>query len=430
MSDSVANGKDTGLRVIVVGAGIAGLAAAISLRRQGHTVEIHERSRFKSEIGAGIMLASNVTRLFELFGLEDKNIFPVDSRRSAMFLYDQVENPIHMAPPSQVPGSKEYAHYQTHRVDLHNELKRLAVTEEGLGTPCELTLASQVVDCDPETATVTLASGDIFKGDLLVVAEGVKSTLRNKICDCASEPKISGYYAHRHTLPIDDAFRNDPSLQWILENQNRVTLICDRGTRRIVVYPVRDCTVLNVVALCHVSEAPYLAEVGTGYDSTVPKESVIEAYKGFDERYLYLFKLAAPGGIRAWPLLSVVPLSTWVKGNAVLIGDTAHPMWPFAAQGGAQGLEDAAALSILLPKDTPVPAINSRLRLFEEIRRPRCEALQLNSYAMAEDSPFVKGHTKTEKHFALALTYDVVEIAKVALKTQLEKQKAENTETV
>ena len=67
---------------------------------------------------------------------------------------------------------------------------------------------------------------------------------------------------------------------------------------------------------------------GTGYDSTVPKESVLEAYKGFDERYLYLFKLAAPGGIRAWPLLSVVPLSTWVKGNAVLIGDTAHPMWP------------------------------------------------------------------------------------------------------
>lgn len=64
-----------------------------------------------------------------------------------------------------------------------------------------------------------------------------------------------------------------------------------------------------------------------------------------------------------------------------------------AAQGGAQGFEDAAALSVLLPKDTPVTAINSRLRLFEEIRRPRCMALQLNSYAMAEESPFVKGHS-------------------------------------
>lgn len=61
---------------------------------------------------------------------------------------------------------------------------------------------------------------------------------------------------------MDDAFYNDPALQWILENKNRVTLICDRGTRRIVVYPVRSCKVLNVVAFCHVSEAPYLAEIG------------------------------------------------------------------------------------------------------------------------------------------------------------------------
>jgi hypothetical protein len=61
---------------------------------------------------------------------------------------------------------------------------------------------------------------------------------------------------------MDDAFYNDPALQWILEDKSRVVLICDRGTRRMVVYPVRGSKVLNVVALCHVSVAPYLADIG------------------------------------------------------------------------------------------------------------------------------------------------------------------------
>ena len=144
---------------------------------------------------------------------------------------------------------------------------------------------------------------------------------------------------------MDDAFRNDPKVQWILEDVNRVVLACDRGTRRMVIYPVRGCRVLNVVALCQVSEAPYLATIGrytsisslqelmivlkgANYDSIVSNEDVLEAFKDFNDKYTHLFKIAQPGSIRAWPLLNVPPVPTWVKGNTVLVGDAAHPMWP------------------------------------------------------------------------------------------------------
>lgn len=67
---------------------------------------------------------------------------------------------------------------------------------------------------------------------------------------------------------------------------------------------------------------------GTNYDSNVPKEDVLGALEGFHERYTYPVKLAGEGSLRAWPLLGIPPLSNWYKGNTVLVGDAAHPMWP------------------------------------------------------------------------------------------------------
>jgi 2-polyprenyl-6-methoxyphenol hydroxylase-like FAD-dependent oxidoreductase len=111
-----------------------------------------------------------------------------------------------------------------------------------------------------------------------------------------------------------------------------------------------------------------------------------------------------------------------------------------AAQGGAQGLEDAAALGELLPRDIPPAEINTRLHLFEETRRPRCTAMQLNSYLMGLESPLVKGDkresaviasalrssnvlvTETTDHFHMALTYDAVTAAREALATHLAKE--------
>jgi len=108
---------------------------------------------------------------------------------------------------------------------------RLALALDGPGQPCKLTLGSAVIDSDPETATVTLAGGKTLHADLLVGADGVKVCSSSKI-PSAKEPKNTGYYACRFTLPIDETVVNDPELRWI---------------------PIRDMKVLNVAAVCHVS---------------------------------------------------------------------------------------------------------------------------------------------------------------------------------
>jgi len=416
------NQEGSGLRVIVVGAGIAGLAAAIALRRQGHSVQIHERSHFNTELGAGIVLATNVTRMLDVFGIEETNLHPVETKINKMYNHDKAGDPFSRFSPAQAPGSTQYPSYQVHRVDLHNELKRLALSEEGAGKPCELILGSHIIDCDTFNASVTLASREFLKADLVIVAEGVKSNLRKRVCEEATEPTISGFYAHRFTIPMDEEFRKDPAAQWILEELTRVTIACDTGSRRIVFYPIRDAKVLNFAALCDVSVAPYLANIGTNYDSVVSSEALLETFGDFHERYLYPIKLAAAGSIRAWPLLKVEPLPTWVKGNVVLVGDAAHPMWPHAAQGGAQGLEDAAALGVLLPKDIPITEINNRLHLFEETRRERCTTMQLSSFMMATQSPLVRGEKQTTDHFRMALAYDAVTAARQALARNLKTE--------
>jgi len=361
------------------------------------------------------VLATNVTRLLDDFGIVERNLQGVETKINKLYHYDKDGDPFATFPPAQAPGSMKYPNWQVHRVDLHNELKRLALSEDRSGSPCKLHLGSQIIDCDTEDTSVTLANGDIIKADLIVVAEGVKSTLRKRVCPTAMEPVLSGFYAHRFTIPMDEKFMDDPATKWITEDLNRVIIPVDSSSRRLVIYPIRDSKILNYASLCNVSVAPYLASIGTSYDSVISKEALLGVFGDFHERYLHPIRLSAEGSIRAWPLLRVDPLQTWVKGNVVLVGDAAHPMWPHAAQGGAQGLEDAAALGELLPKDITVGDIHTRLELFEETRKVRCTAMQLNSYLMGAESPLVRGNKQTTDHFHMALTYDAVAAAREAL---------------
>jgi hypothetical protein len=89
-----------------------------------------------------------------------------------------------------------------------------------------------------------------------------QSALRKRVYAAATEARESGLYALRFTIPMDEAFMKDTAVQWILEDMNRLLVACEQGTRRLVIYPVREGKVLNYVAMCDVSVAPYLANIG------------------------------------------------------------------------------------------------------------------------------------------------------------------------
>src|ERR1700754_2364170 len=161
------------LRIIVVGAGIAGLSTAIALRQAGHRVEVLEKSAFKSETGAALTLYSNASRVLCSFGLNLFEIGAVPNRAYCRYQAGETSG-LEETIISKLEGSETLGapHVFLHRVDLHQALKDKAVSTEEPGHPVNLLINSAVVSYDPMEGSVTLRNGSILTADLVVAADG------------------------------------------------------------------------------------------------------------------------------------------------------------------------------------------------------------------------------------------------------------------
>ena len=155
------NGQDTlkPLRILIVGAGIGGLSAAIALRQQGHDVEIFEQSKMSQETGAAIHLASNANGLLRRLGLRVEDSGAVECTRVVEYFPGTAELKYQM--DAKKMGDKLWAHpwHLAHRAHLHTALRQMATGPEGKGKPAKLHLASRVKFVDPETASITIVDG-------------------------------------------------------------------------------------------------------------------------------------------------------------------------------------------------------------------------------------------------------------------------------
>jgi len=310
------------------------------------------------------------------------------------------------------PASKEhdFPSYQVHRVDLHSELRRLAVDPSGDGPPSKLHLGSLIDSCNPTRPSITLQSGREIQCDLLIIADGIKSELRKHILGRTIEPIASGLFCYRFVLPMDLLLK-DPECDWLTADLNAVQIPTDKKHRRIVFYPCRNSTLMNVAAIFEDRQNRH-AQIDP--DATVPLARVLDTFKDFHPRCHHILKYATT--IRIWPLYHADPYPTWINGKACLVGDAAHAMLPHVAQGGAQCIEDAASLGSLFPRHTPVGEINTRLKLFEKVRKPRCSTFQTISYRTAEALPMLSQQEMSQKGFInLAYDYDAFKFAKTAL---------------
>ncbi|MET8447974.1 FAD-dependent monooxygenase [Streptomyces sp. NPDC005209] len=333
--------------VAVVGAGIGGLTAAIALRRAGLRVDVYEQAPVLSEIGAGIHLAPNGSRLLVRLGL-GKRLDEVAVRPEAMEVrvWDTgavvVRQPMGDAWQARFDGP----HYTLHRADLHGLLAE--------AVPADLVHVGHravAVTEDPGGVRIDFAHGASVRADVVVAADGVHSPLRRPIA--GEEPAVfSKTAAIRAVVPSAACpdLPRDALLTWV------------GPAGRLLAHPVRGGRETAFVAV--------VADPTDGGDSwSRPADTVAlrRAFAGWEPGARALVEAATEAG--HWTLYDREPLPRWSTARTTLLGDAAHPMLPHHGQGASQAIEDAVTLAACLARlgtgpSGPAPA----LRRYEELR--------------------------------------------------------------
>ncbi|KAJ5991331.1 hypothetical protein N7522_011538 [Penicillium canescens] len=349
------------LEVIVVGAGIGGMAAALTLGLRGHHVVILEAAPKLMEVGAGIQVSPNMLRLFDRWGVSD-----------LIHTQDVALEHIHVRRWENgkllgtMPVNKTFGQQVViHRADLHN-----AVIDRALALPnVELRVNSPVTDVQFDPASVTLANGTVVRGDIVVGADGIKSTIRSRLLEDSSLKAIpTGDAAYRIMLPRE-IMEKDPELKELIDQPEATRWL--GPSRHIIAYPVRNHQLYNVVLL-------HPDEQGSEESWTTKgsKQAMVDNYNGWDSKVRKLIDLVDDNEVLEWKLCLHRPLRTWIRGSVALIGDACHPMLPYVAQGAAQAVEDAAALGVLLSNITSRAEIPLALSAYERSRKQRAETVQ------------------------------------------------------
>ncbi|MEV7733060.1 FAD-dependent monooxygenase [Streptomyces sp. NPDC088921] len=345
---------ETGPRIAILGGGIGGLAAAAFLRDKGFHSDVYEQAAALTEVGAGLVIAPNAARLLRRLGVLDRFI----ERAVQMEIgweFRRWENGTVLSAENLQDGCKRlYGEhtYTAHRADLLNAL-RSAVPADSLhlGRRCV------AVEFEGDQAVLRFEDGETVRPDILIGADGVHSRVRSAIVG-PTQTRESGICAYRALVPAHKApafARRHAQTLWIGPDHH------------LVHYPVSGGDYVNLVAF-----APAGASSVESWTATATLGELLDEFDGWDPRLVELIRSADTPG--RWALLDREPLDHWHRGNATLLGDAAHPMFPFFAQGAAQAIEDAAVLALCLAEDQESPS--AALGRYEELRRRRTARLQ------------------------------------------------------
>ncbi|KAF5319269.1 hypothetical protein D9619_008302 [Psilocybe cf. subviscida] len=359
------------LNVVIVGGGIAGLSTAYCLGRAGHHVTVIEQTPWLEEVGAGIQLAPNASRLLMRWGLalslEELGVRP----ESASFNRFQNDHKIGFNFIGEHVRAEHGApYYHIHRADLvrllHELGKRYTTIKQGKVVEV---LSGVSLSQSP---SVVLETGEIITADMIIGADGVKSTVRKYVVDGGDVTISTGDMAFRATIP-SEKMEGDEDLRSLFDTTQ---VICWMGPgKHIVGYFVRNKQLYNLVMI-----RPDI-ESEESWTTAGTKEEIRNTFQGWNSRVSKLVGLA--DGVKKSKLVVRAPLHTWVdqSGRLTLIGDSCHAMLPYLAQGAAMAIEDAAVLGCLFSQISDKSQIMEMLKGYEELRMPRTTATQQASQA-------------------------------------------------
>ena len=350
------------MRIAIVGAGLGGLAAALFLRKVGLDATVYEQAPELREVGAGIVVSPNMVRPLAKLGLaESLPAFAVRLDAAWEFRRWKDGRVLFVQPMREECEHFYGAHsYVAHRADLLG-LFLQALPQQLLRWDHRCVEVNQ----DEHEAELTFASRSGRKtkvaADAVIGADGIHSAVRLAVAP-EIDVRFSGLCAFRCLVPAEKA----PEIALRPVH----TLWLGPG-RHFVHYPISGGRLVNVVAI--VPAGAWRTESWTA-DGEI--SDLIAEFEGWDDRLRQL--IISASDTKRWAMYDRDPLNRWTEGRITLLGDAAHAMLPFLAQGAAQAIEDAFVLAGCL-RTVDRAAVSHALRRYEEIRRPRASQVQVMS---------------------------------------------------
>ncbi|KWV56811.1 salicylate hydroxylase [Bradyrhizobium macuxiense] len=348
--------------VLIAGGGIGGLAVALGLAQKGIRSILLEKAAALGEIGAGIQLGPNAFHAFDYLGVgeaaRNMAVYIDQLRLMDALTADEITH-IDLGDSFRTRFGNPYA--VVHRGDLHGVFLRACQNHELI----ELRVSSEVVGYEQDGLSVTakLGNGERITGRLLIGADGLWSNIRKQVT-ADGPPRVSGHTTYRSVIPTEQM---PEDLRW-----NAATLWAGPKCH-IVHYPLSGWKVFNLVVTCH-NDAP---EPVAG--KPVSEDEVMKGFVHVHERAQNIIRHGT--NWKLWVLCDRDPTERWIDGRVALLGDAAHPMLQYFAQGACQAMEDAVCLSHMLANHDDQAAA---LEAYRARRFPRAAKVQLMSRAIGE----------------------------------------------
>ena len=346
------------MRVLIAGAGIGGLTAALTLLNKGFDVAIYERSLQLEEVGAGIQIGPNGTKVLYALGLGTALAQAAFKPQAAEMRFGNSGRVIFSLPLGKTIEHRYHSPYlNIHRADLH----RILVDAVRQKAPNAIHLGYEVKELYQTDTHVTLyfLNGESAQGDILVGADGVRSVIRKELFDI-EDGQFTGMAAWRMTIPTHRLPKN-------LVPPNATVWV--GAGKHVVTYYLRGGELVNLVGVVEQVDWPY-----DGWTCRGNKHDILASYEGWHPTIRQIMEAGDETEYYQWALRELPPLATWSKGRATLLGDACHAMLPFMAQGAVMAIEDAWVLAAKLaayPQD-----ITKALQQYEDTRKPRTTKVQ------------------------------------------------------
>ena len=343
------------MNVIIVGAGIGGLVSALCLDAKGHKVKIYEQAEILSELGAGIQLSPNATKVLNYLGLFkdlEPYIFEPNSFQFLNFSTGKVITERKLG--EAIKKDFNSPNYDIHRADLQRVLlNKIKVKNINIHSNMKVTNVG-----NNKNSAFVEVDGKEIQADLVIGADGIHSKVSDSLFG-KKEIIYTGNVAWRMLIPVEILPENlilPDTTVWLGPNKHFVTYHVNGGK--------------NLNCVCLVEQDGWFNE---SWSEKGEIEELKKAYKGWNRTIETLLQHADPNTLYKWALHDRLPMKQWSKGRIIVLGDAAHPMLPFLAQGAAMAIEDGAVLANCIDN---FDEVEEALKYFEKIRKPRTSYVQ------------------------------------------------------